>query len=162
MIFANFVCFFNRGLFHCSCGFWWVLWVLWVLVGSVGFGGFGGVWWVLESSCPRQRSPWNPRNPLTSVCLNAQSAATLPIEPIELIDPIDLSPPECSVRGNAPFYAIEKNNHSRLAVVCYPLFLILSGSYSYCIHPLLDSALLSELSFNMFNISHCEYIGLIQ
>ena len=129
---------------------------------SAGRVRFCGFLWVLESSCPRQRSPWNPRNPLTSVCLNAQSAATLPIEPIELIDPIDLSPPECSVRGNAPFYAIEKNNHSRLAVVCYPLFLILSGSYSYCIHPLLDSALLSELSFNMFNISHCEYIGLIQ
>jgi hypothetical protein len=59
----------------------------------VGFGGFGGFWWVL----------W--------VFVGSGeflSAATLPIELIEPIELIDLSPPECSVRGNAPFYAIEK------------------------------------------------------
>ena len=63
------------------------------MVGSVGSCGFGGFRWVQESSCPRQRSPRNPRNPLTSVCLNAQFAATLPIEPIELIEPMELVDP---------------------------------------------------------------------
>jgi hypothetical protein len=48
---------------------------------DVGFGGFGGFWWVFVGSG------------------EFLSAATLPIE---LIEPIDLSPPECSVRGNAP------------------------------------------------------------
>jgi hypothetical protein len=68
---------------------------------DVGFGGFGGFWWVFEGSgefLSAELSLSNPSNSSTSVRLNAQSAATLPIDPMELIDPIDSSLPSPSAK----------------------------------------------------------------